>query len=102
MDDDHKENANTMVMELKMAEENEEEEANVIEKNTLDEVTLKRLRKLPEPRVTKSRIGTKSMRMEQFMLLEKNCIERLKDSPQDDVDCCAHQCMHCDKCYSFT
>ena len=53
MDDDYEENTNTMLMELKMEEENGEEEANVIEKNMLDEVTLKRLRKLLEPRVTK-------------------------------------------------
>jgi len=32
MDDNHEENANTMIMELEMAEENEEEESNVIEK----------------------------------------------------------------------
>ena len=84
IDDDCEENPNTMVMELEMAEENEEEEVNVIEKTTLDEVALERLRKLPEYRVTKSRIGTKSARVEQFALLEKNGIKRLKDSPQDD------------------
>ena len=101
MDDNHEKNANTMVMELEMAEENEEEESNVIEKNTSCEVALKRLRKLPSPRVTKSRILTKSTCMEQFLLLEKNNIKRLKDSPQDDLDCHAHQCAHCDKTLSF-
>ena len=60
MDYDHDENSTTMVTELEIAEENEEEESNAIEKNMLDEVTLGRLRKLPSPRVTKSRIGTKS------------------------------------------
>ena len=81
MDDNHEEDTSTIVCELEMAEENDEEEANVIEKNTLDEVTLKRLRKLPEPRVTKSRTGIKSTCMEQFMFLEKNDVKRPKDIP---------------------
>ena len=68
IDDDHEEDTITMVCELEMAEENEEEEANAIEKNKLDEVALKRLRELPEPRVTKSRTGTKSVCMKQFAL----------------------------------
>ena len=70
----------------------------MIKNNMLDEVSLKRIRKLPEPRVAKSRIGTKSTRMEQFVLLEKNDIKRLKDSPQDDLDCHIHQCVHCIEC----
>ena len=101
MDDDHEEDASTMVHELDMAEENEQEEANATEKNTLDEVTLKRLRKLPEPRVTKSRTRTKSMRMEQFTLLEKNGVKALKESPQDDKDCDARQRKHYNKCCAF-
>ena len=93
MDNDHEEDTSAMVCEL---EENEEEEANVIEKNTLDEVALKRLRELP-----KSRAGTKSMCMEQFILLEKNEVKRLKGSPQDDKDCDTHQCKHCNECCTF-
>ena len=101
MEGDHEEDTSTMVCELEMVEENGEEEANAIEKNVLDEVALKRIRKLPEPRVTKSRTGTKSMRMEQFVLLEKNDVERLKDSPQDDKDYNAHPCKHCKNCCAF-
>ena len=32
------------------------------------------------------------------MLLEKNDIKRLKDSPQDDLDYYAQQRAHCSKC----
>ena len=101
MDDDHEEDSSTIVYELEMAEENEEEHANAIEKKMLDEVTLNRLRKLPEPRVAKSRSGTKSTCIEQFMLLEKNEVKRLKDSPQCDKDFNTHQCKYCKKCYAF-
>ena len=41
------------------------------------------------------------MRVEKNLPLEENGIKRLKDSPQDDLDCHAHQCAHCDKCLSF-
>ena len=95
MDYDYDENSTTMVVELEIAEENEEEKSNAIEKNMLDEFALGRLRKLPSPRVTKSIIGTNSMCLDQMMLLEKNDIKRLKDNPQDDQDCYARQHMHC-------
>ena len=101
MDNDHEEDTSAMVCELDVAEENEEEEANAIEKNMLDEVVLKRLRKLPEPRVTKSRTGTKSAHVKQFTLLEKNGVKRLKGSPQDAKDFNTHQCEYCSECHAF-
>ena len=63
MDYDHDENGNTIVTELEVTEDNEEEEPMEIETNMLDEVALERLRKLPSPIVIKSTIGTKFLCM---------------------------------------
>ena len=101
MDYDYDESSTTMVMEQEIAEENEEEKSNAIEKNTLDEVALGRLRELPSTRVAKSRIGTKFTCMDQMVLLEKNDVKRLKDNPQDDLDCYTHQCMDCNMFLTF-
>ena len=101
LDCDHDENSNTMATELEVAEENEEEEIMEIETNMSDEVTLERLRKIPSPRVTKSRIGTKSLCMDQMILLEKNDIKRLKENQKGYQDCYAHQCVHFKKLLTF-
>ena len=68
MDYYHEEDSNTMVTELEIAEENEEEEQMDVEAIPLDEVSMERLRKLPSPRITKSRIGTKSLLLDQMTL----------------------------------
>ena len=86
MDYDHDENSNTMVTELEVAEENEEEEQMNVEAILLDEASMERLCKLLSPRITKSRIGTKSSQMDQMTLLEKMDKKKLKDSPIDDQD----------------
>ena len=66
-----------------------------VEAIPLDEVSMERLCKFPSPRITKSRIGTKSLCMDQMTLLEKIDKKRLKDNPTDDQDCYAHECAHC-------
>ena len=91
MDSNHEEDSNTMVAELEVAEENEEEEQMEVEAIPLDEITMKRLRKLPIPRSTKSRSGSESSCVDQMMLLQKMDKHRLKDNPTDDQDCNTHE-----------
>ena len=49
MDSYHEEDVNTMVKELEVAEEIEEEEQMLVEAILLDECSIERLRKLPSP-----------------------------------------------------
>ena len=86
MDFDHEEDSNTMATELEVVEENEEEEQMEVEAIPIYKVSMERLCKLLSPRITKSRIGTKSSQMDQMTLLEKMDKKKLKDSPIDDQD----------------
>ena len=102
MDSDHEEDVNTMVTELEVAEEIEEEEQMEVEAIPLDEFSMETLRKLPSPRSTKSRSDNKSLCMDQMTLLQKMDKNRLKENPIDDQDFNAHECEHCKKLLIFT
>ena len=69
MDSYHEEDVNTMVKELEVAEEIEEEEQMLVEAILLDECSIERLRKLPSPWITESRSVNKSLCMDQMPLL---------------------------------
>ena len=101
MNSDREDDSNTMVTELEVAEENEEEEQMDVKAIPLDEVSMERLRELPLPRITKCRSGTKSSHMDQMVLLEKMDKKRLKDNPTEDQDCNTQECAHCKKLLTF-
>ena len=68
---------------------------------SLDEALCDKLIKLPSPKVSASRAGVKSIRMDQMILFKKMDRKRLKENPGNYNDCCTHQCKLCDTLLSF-
>ena len=90
MDSDYEEDVTTMVTELELVEDVENEEQIEVEVLPLDEVSMERLRKLPSPQNPKSRNGNESLCMHQMVLSQKIDKKRLKENHTDDQNYNAH------------
>ena len=101
MDDLHEVDNTNVVMELEEAAETFViEDESETEPEPMNEVDMSELRKLHEPREPKFRHDVGSTHMKQFTLLQKMDPKRLVDDPEDDVECYAHECIHCKTCLS--
>ena len=98
MDDHHEVDSTSVVLELEAtAGVFVVEDGSTIDPVLMDEIVMKRLRKLHESRDPKSRHGALPTPMAQFSLLQKMGAKRLAEDPKDDVERSTHKCNHCKK-----
>ena len=78
-----------------------DEVKNPAEAINTDEVTNDRLLKLPSPKISASRTGIASTCMDQAILLNKMCRNKLKENPTNYDCCCMYQCKRYNTLLSF-
>ena len=85
------------VCELEEVSETVYEVQTPVASSNVDEALYDKLLNLHSPKVSVSRIGVKSMHIEQMVLFKKMDPRRLKDKPASKNDCYTHECKHCRK-----
>ena len=79
------------VLEVEEATETVDEMKTHVTSTNLVEASCDKLLNFPSSKVSASRIGVKSARMEQMMFLKKVDPKIFKDEPANKSDCCTHE-----------